>query len=349
MLRFAESFEQYNGDISWLLSGLWSGISVPAGGSCVLSNSLARTGSYSMQMHKPNITGQVVEARFSIGAQSSTCGIGLGVYMPNLPLGSQLAGFQFRDTGNTALLSICLQSDGSICARKGDFSGTVIDISDSILTAGTFNHIETKATFDTVAGFVECRVNGVTKLQIGSLNLGAVQAASCALMLFAGTGDIFWDDIFAWDDTGTYNNSFMGAQRILTVFPVADTAQADLTIVGTSDGFAAINNVPPDGDTTYLTTATVSNKSDFALDTLPPELVAIAGVFVPAMARVDAAGIGNLKVSLVSSGDVLAGSDVPLTPSYTYYRNSFEYNPHTMAPWTKATLEAALLRIEKSL
>jgi hypothetical protein len=163
------------------------------------------------------------------------------------------------------------------------------------------------------------------------------------------TPDIYWDDVFAWDDTGTYNNSFMGAQRILTTFPTADTAQADFTVVGSGAGFSAINDNPPDDDTSYITSAVVNNKSDFELDTLPPEVVAIAGVFVPARARVDAAGIGNLKMSLVSSGDVLAGSDVPLTPSYSYYRNTFEYDPHTSAPWTKAHLEAALLRVEKSL
>lgn len=350
MLRFADSFDHYGGDVSFITNGLWSGTSAASGGSVSLSNSHARTGAYSLHLHRSNFSEGLVEARFAIGAQSFTCGLGLGVYMPALPTSATTAGVQFRDVSNNPLLTLLFQADGSICAKKGGKNGTVIDVSDSILTAATFNHIECKATFDTVAGFVEIRVNGVTKLQIGSLDLGSLAAATCALCLFDFfLDDIFLDDVFAWDDTGTYNNAFMGAQRILTIFPVADTGQADFTLVGSGTGFGAIDDNPPDDDTSYITSATVNNKSDFEIDTLPPEVVAIAGVFVPARARVDAAGIGNLKMSMVSAGDVLAGSDVPLTPSYSYYRNVFESDPDTSAPWTKAKLEAALLRVEKSL
>lgn len=350
MLRFADSFDHYGGDVSFIDDGLWAGYVAASGGSVALSNSFARTGDYSLRLHRSNFSEGLVEARFAIGAQSFTCGIGFGVYMASLPTSGTTAGIQFRDVSNNPLLTLLFQADGSIAAKKGGKTGTLIDVSDTILTAGTFNHIECKATFDTVAGFVEVRVNGVTKLQIGSLNLGALAAATCALSLFDFfLDDIWFDDVFAWDDTGDYNNAFMGAQRILTIFPTADTAQADFTVVGSGAGFSAIDDNPPDEDTSYITSAVVSNKSDFELDTLPPEVVAIAGVFVPARARVDAAGIGNLKMSLVSSGDVLAGSDVPLTPSYSYYRNVFEEDPHTSAPWTKAGLEAALLRVEKSL
>ncbi len=350
MLRFADSFDHYGGNVGFITNGLWSGITAASGGSVSLSNTVARTGTYSLHLHRSNLAGGLVEARFPIGAQSFTCGVGGGFYMPNLPSSSVTAGIQFRDTGNNPLLTLLFQSDGSICAKKGGVGGTVVDITDSILTAATFNHIECKATFDTVAGYVEIRVNGVTKMQIGSLDLGAAAAATCAFSLYDfSLDDLFIDDVFAWDDTGTDNNSFMGAQRILTIFPTADTAQADFSVVGAGSGHAAISDNPPDDDTSYITSATVNNKSDFELDTLPPEVVAIAGVFVPARARIDAAGIGNLKMSLVSSGDVLAGSDVPLTPSYSYYRNTFERDPHTSAPWTKTGLEAALLRVEKSL
>lgn len=354
MLLFADSFEHYGataGGRTDMLSGWWTQVDNASGGDFSVSTSQHRTGAKSLKFSAGG-AGSPVVSRFSLGGSAKfTCGIGAGIYFDTLPTSNDRVGIQFRDGSNTALLTICLQSDGSMTARKGDHTGTVIDISDTILQAGTFNHIECKATFDTVAGFVEIRVNGVTKLQIGSLNLGSAGCTQVAFMAFSGSAapSHYWDDVFAWDDSGTYNNTFLGAQRILTLFPAADTAQADWLIHGAATGHACIDNAAPDGDTTYLSSAVVSDKSDFTVPTLPPETAEVKGVVIPAMARIDAAGIGNLKVSMKSGVSLLAGSDVPLTPGYTYYKNVFEYDPATSVAWTKAGFEAALVRVEKSL
>jgi hypothetical protein len=355
MLLFGDGFEHYgttpNGGRDAMLSGYWSEVTHDINGNYSVVTTQARTGTHSLKF-TPDAGGGPANARFSLGgAPKDTCGIGTGIYFESLPSSNDRVGYQFRDTGNNPLLTICFQSDGSIAARKGGIAGTIIDISDTILQAGTFNHVETKATFDAVAGYVEIRVNGVTKLQIGSLNLGSIGCTQGSFMSFAGVFSpiFYWDDPIAWDDTGTENNDFMGAQRLLTYFGNADTAQADWLPIGAVDGFNCIDDVPPDGDTTYLGSATVGDKSDFTLPTLPPETAEIRGVIVLPMARVDTAGIGNLQVSLVSGVDVAPGNDVPLTPGYTYYRNIFEVDPATGDPWTKAGLEAALLRVEKTL
>lgn len=355
MIRFGDSFEHYgttpNGGRDAMTAGYWSEVGSSAAGAFEISSTVARTGTKSLKF-SPGFSAGSVAARFSLGGSpKATCGLGVGVFMANLPTINDSLGFQFRDNTNTPILTICLQSDGSITARKGSHTGTVIDISDSILQAGTFNHIECKATFDTVAGFVEIRVNGVTKLQIGSLNLGAAGCAQCCLMCFNASGMpvTYFDDVFAWDDTGADNNNFIGPQRILTLFVDADTAQADWLPVGAVDGFNCIEDVPPDADTTYIGSDTVGDKSDFTVPTLPPETAEIRGVIIPVMARLDSAGIGNVLVSMISGADDAPGNDVPLTTGYSYYLNVFETDPATSARWTKAGFEAALVRVEKSL
>lgn len=354
MLVHGDSFEHYgttpNGGRDAMTAGYWASVDDGVGGNFSISSDVARTGTKSLKL-TPGAGNAVVAARVAFGgAPRFTFGIGVAIYMATLPAGNDRIGYQFRDNTNTPILTICFQSDGSITARKGDHTGTVIDISDSILQAGTFNHVETKATFDTVAGFVEIRVNGVTKLQIGGLNLGAAGCAQYAFVGFNGGGCpvSYFEDEFAWDDTGDENNDFVGPQRILTYFAIADTAQADWSKVGDADGFDCIDNVPADGDTTYLGSDTIGDKSDFALPTLPPETAEIRGIIVPVMARLDAAGIGNVLVSMISGADDAPGTDYPLTTGYTYYRNVFERDPATDARWTKAGFEAALLRIEKS-
>lgn len=352
MLLFAEGFEHYgttpNGGRDNMLSGMWAEFIVVGGIS--ISATQVRTGTKSL-VFTPEVTGSAQTARFTLGGSPKiTCGVGVGLFMVSLPAGNSRIGMQFRDISNAPILTLCCQSDGSIAVRKGAVGGPVIDISDAVLTAGNFSHIETKVTFDDVVGYVEVRVNGVVVIALGSLDLGVAGAAQVSLNGLGGVVPVFyWDDIVAWDDTGSYCNDFLGAQRVLTIYPTGDTAQADFVLHGAGTGFGCINQTAPDGDTTYLSSDTVSDKSDFSLPTLPPELAFISGVFVPAMAKLDAAGVGNLLVSMISAATDLPGNDSPLTTNYTYYRNAFEYDPNTSAPWTKTGLEAALVRLEKSL
>jgi hypothetical protein len=349
MLLFADGFNHYGSVTANMLLGAWAAFETVSGGSTTLSTAQARTGTRSLLTANGGINSGNVGARFAFGKTAITCGVGVGLFMATLPSANAQVVKQIRDNANNPILTICMQSDGSICARKGDRTGTVLAISDSILTAGTFNFIETKAVFDTVAGSVQVKVNDVTKISIGSLNLGSVGGAQCFIGLQVNGGpNSYWADIFAWDDSGTYNNDFMGPQRILTIFPNGDTAQADWSKNGAATGYDCIDEVPQDGDTTYLRSGTVGDKSDFSLPTLPPEVASVAAVYVPVMARLDAAGIGNVKTSMISSAVALAGNDVPLTPGYIYYNNVFEYDPNTSIAWDKAGVEAALLRLEKS-
>jgi hypothetical protein len=351
MLIWGDSFDHYGLTESNMLAGEWAAFTIAAGASIDISTDFARTGTHSLKFTSAN-TGNPTLARRALGGSPRiTCGIGGGVYQTSLPGTNAALGCQFRNISNVAILTAVFQSDGSICIRKGDETAAVVDISDAVLTAGTFHHVEIWATFDTVAGAVEVRVNGRTVLMLGGLNLGSVGAAQVVWGMFTtrDSGDWYLDDTFAADDSGTYNNTFLGAQRILTEFPTADTAQADWSKNGAATGFGCIDQADPDGDTTYISAATAGDKSDFTLPSLPSELAEIAGVYVPLMARINAAGIGNIKPSMLSSTDVLAGNDDPLTTGYTYYGSVFEYDPHTNAAWTKAGLEAAKLRIEKSL
>lgn len=353
MLIFADGFEHYgttpNGGRDAMLSGAWASFTSANANDISISSTKFRTGSKSLKFVNPNgATDNSARVAFG-GSPRITCGHGFGLHVDSLPASNQLLGFQLRDNTNTPLITFCIQSDGSIAARKGNQAGTIIDISDSILTAGTFNHIECKTVFDTVAGSVEVRVNGVVKMNIGALNLGAVGATQFTFNSFSVYAvNTYFDDFIIWDDGGSFCNDFLGPQRILTQFPTGDTAQADFAKNGAATGYGCISEVPPDADTTYISSATIADKSEFTLPTLPPELVTIAAVFVPVMARLDDAGVGNVKVSMVSGASVLAGTDNPLTTSYQYYKSSFDHDPDTSAAWTKSGLEAAKLRIEKS-
>lgn len=350
MLLWADSFDHYGGVFANMFFGAWSS-HADSSGVPFLTNLFSRSGTYSLAFTGTNGSGSVAQhVRRSLPSAKTRCGFGYGLYQPNLPSTNEQRLFQILNSSASPILTLCAQSDGSIHIRKGDFADPVIEISDSVLTPGTFHHIELWQTFDTVAGEIEVRVNEQTVIADGGINLGAAPAASVQWRKLGSNNEPFYvDDVFAADDQGAENNTFIGAQRMITEFPLADTAQADWTLNGSGTGHGCIDQTGPDGDLTYLSSAIVGHKSDFTLPSLPPELAVIAGVYVPVMARINAAGIGNLKTSMKSAAALAAGNDNPLTPGYTYYGDAFEVDPNTGLPWTKSGLEAALLRLEKTL
>ena len=102
-------------------------------------------------------------------------------------------------------------------------------------------------------------------------------------------------------------------------------------------------------DTTFIGSTNVNDVSEFDLDTLPPETANIKGVYIRLMGKLIAAGVGAVQVSLVSNSEVSLGPEITLTTTYSYFGGVHELDPDTELPWTKEGLEAAILRVEKTI
>jgi hypothetical protein len=356
MLLWADSFDHYgttpNGGRDAMLAGAWAGFSAGNGTLPVVSNARGRTGSNSLLISYNSLANAGVQARRVLGGNKSVMGVGFGVWMSSLPGINGRHGIEFRSNANAAVCGLFIQSDGAIGFYTGA-SAVLIGSSEPVLQTGSWSHVEAKIVSHETSGSVEVRVNGITVLAFEDLNLGSGIAAVVFGNPQAGSGggSFNWhiDDIVTWDDQGDYNNDFIGPARVATLFPAADTAQADWIPVGETDGYACINNVPPDGDTTYISAEDAGDISEFELSTLPPETEVIAGVYIPVMGRLEDAGVGQIQVSLVSNSEVSEGPDIPLTTAFTYWGAVHEVDPDTDLPWTKEGIEAALVRIEKTL
>jgi hypothetical protein len=159
------------------------------------------------------------------------------------------------------------------------------------------------------------------------------------------------DDVFCYDDTGSFNNAFIGDRRVITLFPDADTIQADWTIVGAANGFDAINQANPDGDTTYITAGIPGSPtptSEFGMGNLPAGVSAISGVVLVNMSRKTEAGIANVQMSVISGASETAGTDQPMTEIYTYRQDVFEVDPASAAPFTPSEVDALLIKADRT-
>jgi len=332
-----------------MLDGAWAAAAV--GGP---SETYSRTGGQSL--HIPSFSQTSADNyRRIFGSGLSTVGFGFAIYMPTLA--SLIVGraelFALTDSGNLKQLTFNLLATGAIEVRQGGATGTLLGTTpDGTLVATAWQHVEVKAVISPTVGAVEIRVNGVTVISLSGVNTGPATANNLTFMrnasAFFQEFDVYLDDIYAWDITGTYNNDFVGDKRVLSLMPTDDTAVADWAITGAASGYAAISEIPPDDDVSYIDTQIVGQQSAFQVADLVGLYGAISAVMTTPLSRKTVAGTCNLQVSLLSGAAEAPGADRPITENYTYYTDMFEQDPNTAAPWTQAAINAMQMRIKRT-
>ncbi len=353
-ILWADGFDHYgtspNGGRTKMLAGAWAAISYNTTGSDIsVSSAQPRTGTYALRInHGANAVSQ---ARRVVGSARTVVGCGFGARLNSLPIANDQHGFEIRNASNEPIVRVVYQSDGSLGVKITN-ALTSLGNTDPVLVAGAYNHIEIKTTIDDIVGDVTINVNGAQVFLATDLNLGVAGASQYVWgSLVVGADDLITDidDIVTWDDDGAVNNDFLGQQRVHTIFPTADTAVADWAAVGAVDDFDCVDEVPPDDDATYLAATVVAEVTELGIDSLPPETETIAGVYIPTLGRLAEAGLGNVRTSMVSGVAASDGPSQAFSASYAYYGVAHQVDPNTGVAWTKVGLEAALVRITKTV
>lgn len=340
-LLWCDGFDHY-GTVARLLDGVYAETTAVSS----ISTSNVRTGANSLLCFA-NAT-----LRRVLGGAKTFVGIGGAFYISGgLPIANQAQRlFDFRDTANGQHVVIWLQSTGTVSAYRG---ATHLGTSASpVMTANTYQHVECQILISNTVGTIEVRVNGVTVLSLSGQDTCNTANVECSQVSFAGgTGsgsNIYLDDIYCYDNTGSYNNTWIGDRRVLTLFPNANTATADWTPVGAATGYECIDEANPNDDTDYINATAAGKISQFGLQNTPAGVSAISGVVIIERARKTEAGIGNTKVSIVSGASTTAGADKPLTEIYTYRQDVFETDPATAAPFTPSAVDSLQFKVERT-
>lgn len=352
-LLWCDGFDHYGTSTAKLLDGAWA--EANAGVSLTTAN--PRTGTYNLRQWGAT-TGSTTNLRRVLGGAKTTVGIGGAFYYSALPTGNNSQRlFDFCDATNTKQIVVVCQSTGTIEVWRGlAGSGTSLGVTATpVVVANAYQHIECVVFFSQTVGTVEVRVNGVTVLSLSGIDTCATSLVECSQVhIGGGTGvsnaynatDI--DDVFCYDNTSSYNNTFIGDRRVLTLFPDANTATADWTAVGAASGYLCIDEANPNDDTDYITAATPGLVSQFGLQNLPGGISVVNAVVMVERARKTEAGTANTQVSIVSGASTANGADKPLTEIYTYRHDVFQIDPATAAPFTPAAVDALQLKVART-
>jgi len=248
---------------------------------------------------------------------------------------------EVRDDDNTIEF---YHGDGTLLADSGAFAVSTV--------LGEWHHLEMHIVIDDSAGSIELRVKEpseaapVTRISASGLDTrnGGVSGVVDTVELYAGASSGVRSQLrsqhLVFQGPG---GQFLGEHRMRVVLPDADSV-VQWTAQGGGDNYVEVDDDQYDADTTYVESATVSNRDRLALPD-PGFVGQAAAVVVTAMARKDDPGSTKLKLGLRESG----GSE-DLSAAQAVHTDAVEYrpvwhvsheNPATTDPWTAAEIAAA--------
>jgi hypothetical protein len=224
------------------------------------------------------------------------------------------------------------------------------------LNSNIFSYLEFKVLIDPTVGTVDIRKDGVSILSLTGKNTRTTasstwnEIAICACAPPTG-GAATWtyDDIYILDSSGATSNNFLGDVRV-DVRLVNGAGDLTAWTPDSGSNFARVNEATFDGDTSYVSAATIN-----AIDTYTTAAQPVSGAQILAIQanlmtkKVDAGTVGIKPVVRISGVNYLGTEQNP-TAGYTDVRQIYDTNPATSVAWVDGDIGPGLAQfgIDKS-
>lgn len=163
--------------------------------------------------------------------------------------------FVLRDDGNSAYISIRLNSNRTLELWKDYSTDAQIGSDSSALNTGQWYRIEVSATTGGASHYltdVVAKIDGVTFASGSGLTISVNTGSTFDFQLgciTSTTADLYFDDIAINDESGSYQTSFPGAGQIGHLYP---NAAGDTNDANAGDYTALDEKPTPDDATSYV-------------------------------------------------------------------------------------------------
>jgi hypothetical protein len=155
------------------------------------------------------------------------------------------------------------------------------------------------------------------------------------------------DNVVIQDSAGAFlSTAATGSWYIEGIVPTSETADADFTPSTGTDNSALVDEIPADDDTTYVESATVSDRDlyNYANLTAIPSGFSIYGI------QINTTCFANSSEDLItvidSNGSILTSAGEAPGGTYETLRFISETDPDTATTWSESSLNAATFGIE---
>lgn len=337
-LLFMDGFDHYT-----TLSEKWNG----AGANCSISAANGRNGDGMRSNGGLNTTnGHIRKSIPSV----DTVVFGFALKWVSVPAvgGNKL--IEITES-STIHLDFILSDSGVITVRRGGL--TTLGNTSQGISQNIWTYVEVKVVISDTVGEVTIKLDGTTTV----LNLtnqdtrngvtGVINQLSFGMT--ASGGDVYLDDLYICDTTGTLNNDFLGDVKVTTLYP---NGNGNYSQWAGSDGNSVDNYLlvdEADANTSdYIQSSTVNQKDTFTYQDVGVGAT-IKGVQICSYVKKSDAGNREVRhVTRVSATDYNSTAQ-SLGSSYKIIRDIRETDPSTAVAWTEAGINGAEFGIELTL
>lgn len=325
MIIFVDSFDHYDPPGGTLLAKDWTGI----GGLISFDPGKARTGIGCIDIE----TGGGGPSRI-VGPRDHLL-FGFAVYVNTLNVVYDMLYLTPSNAG--PYLSMRVHADQSLSFGIGNGNTLLCQSAPNVLPIARYIYIEIKLLV-AVAGFAEIRVNGVVVCTFSGNTVWPGNPADVYLAQFKGFGGFSitrFDDLYILDWSTAPNDDYLAPANstegiAVEVFvPVANGSIIEWTpLSGSIPNYAEVNEIPPDGDTTYNFDPNIGDIDNYVFTPNVPVNTVIFGAQFNMDARLDNP-VGSRSIQPNVNGVGQPAGSVALSIDYQIYSTPFDVNPHT--------------------
>jgi len=309
-----------------------------------ISSTSPRTGSQSLQLGNTSISWQCAS-----GEQRDTFVVGMGIYSTG---GKKELRFS-ADAGVTRHVTININADGSIDARRGTTSGTLLGSATSagVFPANAWTYVEAKVKMHDTTGTVEVRLNGSSSPVLNLTGQDTKNAGTATTFdtfaFFGPSGETTRIDDFYWcNNLGSVNNDFLGDKKVVTLMPNGDGATTQFSLSTGASHYQLVDEKPR--NTTDYVFDTVTTHIDlFDFENLPAGSQNVSAVQIELYAnKSDAGTTMNFQRAARSGGTNYFGNSIALGTTFVYLTDAgtnliLETDPNTSAAWATSAVDSA--------
>lgn len=372
---FEDGFDHYGLTETNMLDAVYANART---GIMELSTAQVATGTHSILFNGEADLEQVA-LRKVLPSGTTKMGVTARYYFPSLPTvntAAIIAEF-LTATPTIAHIAVILDANGALRFYRGtdhtggaDFNiGTLLATTDPIVTAAAWNHIEIQVNISDTAGWFRVAVNGVHRYA-SATNLDTKNGTDNIVSVGHGcawdqgwNGPYYMDDLIYYDFTGTaatdtdfcptvdgsgVATNYIGELMVWWLSPNADTAEDDWAPSTGTDAYAMVDEVDPN-DADYISSTAANDLSEFDLTDLPVEITYIRGLTIWGRMSKSDSGAAMIKYGMKSVAATSDSAEFPVTVAPAYWTKQINVDPNSSARWTRTSLNAAWMRLIRSV
>lgn len=213
------------------------------------------------------------------------------------------------------------------------------------IPASTWIHVALRVYFDASAGTVDMWFDETNVLSLTAKNTGS---APQSVTFTTSTGNTFQICDLVIQASDTSGDTPLGDRAVSWLPPTSDGADTDWTPLTGTDHFAMVDESPPDGDTSYNSSSTATDKDSYGMTDLAASVASVDAVVWKGSFEKTDAGTRAVKPLLVISSTEYEGTAQNLGTSYQQLYQVYNTSPATSSAFTVSEVNALEAGVELS-